>query len=347
MRKNTMINWLALIELAFFITACSQPNKEVVLAGKTMGTTYHVKYTVGGDDNVADEESIHQGIETVLAEVNRQMSTYMKGSEISQFNQLRDTQTALSISPEFGRVVKEAIRLNKVTHGALDVTVGPLVNLWGFGPEHRPDKAPTQAEIDARRAWVGIDKLILDEQDGQYSLRKTAPELYLDLSSIAKGFGVDQVAAYLSAQGIKNFLVEVGGEVSAKGENSHGQPWQIAIEKPEFDGTRAVQQIVGLKDMGMATSGDYRNYFEEKGMRFSHEIDPATGQPIQHQLASITVITPKCMTADGLSTGLFVLGEDKAMALAQKEGLAIYMIVKTKQGFEIRMSDAFKQLIKE
>ncbi|MBE2893961.1 FAD:protein FMN transferase [Spirabiliibacterium falconis] len=347
MLKKHIINWLALVGLAFFVSACSEQSKEIVLAGKTMGTTYHIKYLIKQDDKIADEKHIHQGIDEVLAEVNRQMSTYMKDSEISQFNQLRDTQTALSISPEFGHVVKEAIRLNKITDGALDVTVGPLVNLWGFGPEHRPDKAPTQAEIDARRTWTGIEKLHLAEKNGVFNLSKTVPELYLDLSSIAKGFGVDQVADYLDSQGVKNYLVEVGGEIRAKGQNSSGQPWQIAIEKPEFDGSRAVQQIVGLKDMSMATSGDYRNYFEENGVRFSHEIDPTSGQPIQHQLASVTVITPHCMTADGLSTGLFVLGEEKAMALAQKERLAIYMIVKTTQGFEIRMSDAFKQLIKE
>ncbi|KAE9528263.1 FAD:protein FMN transferase [Testudinibacter aquarius] len=341
--------WLARIGLAFFISfsvvACGDHSTEVVFGGKTMGTTYNVKYLADSKLDLPSPDEVQKVLDRTLQEVNRQMSTYQKDSEISRFNQLQQADTPFAIAPEFGKVVEEAIRLNQVTEGALDITVGPLVNLWGFGPENRPDKAPTEQEIQDRRTWVGIEKLHLDKQDGQYQLRKSVPNLYIDLSAIAKGFGVDQLASYLDSLHIEHYMVEIGGEVRAKGLNKEGKAWQIAIEKPEFDGSRAVQQIIGLQNMAMATSGDYRNYFEQDGVRFSHEIDPKTGKPIGHNLVSITVLSPSCMTADGLATGLFVLGADKALEIAEKNKLAVYLIIKTNNGFEIKMSSAFKPML--
>lgn len=338
-------NWLALIGLAFFISACGDKTTEVAFGGKTMGTTYNVKYLADSKQNLPPQNEVQQALDRTLLEVNRQMSTYQKDSEISRFNQMQQVESAVSISPEFGKVVQEAIRLNQMTDGALDITVGPLVNLWGFGPENRPEKIPIEQEIDARRAWVGIDKLVLGKQGDQYQLTKKVPNLYIDLSSIAKGFGVDQLADYLESLGIADYMVEIGGEIRAKGVNKDGKAWQIAIEKPEFDGSRAVQQIIGLQNLAMATSGDYRNYFEQDGVRFSHEIDPKTGKPIQHNLVSITVLNRSCMTADGLATGLFVLGEEQSLAIAEKNNLAIYLIIKTNNGFETKMSSAFKQVL--
>ncbi|MGV6987787.1 FAD:protein FMN transferase [Testudinibacter sp. P80/BLE/0925] len=342
------INWLARLGLAFFISisvaACGDKTTEVAFNGKTMGTTYSVKYLADSSKNLPEAQAVQQAIDRTLQEVNRQMSTYQKDSEISRFNRLQPVEGAFPISAEFGKVVAEAIRLHQLTDGALDITVGPLVNLWGFGPENRPEKIPTDQEIEARRAWVGLDKLILQQQDGQYRLSKSIPNLYIDLSSIAKGFGVDQLAEYLESLGVTDYLVEIGGEIRAKGRNKANKAWQIAIEKPEFDGSRAVQLIIGLQDMAMATSGDYRNYFERDGVRFSHEIDPHSGKPIQHNLVSVTVLDPSSMTADGLATGLFVLGSDKALAVAEKNNLAIYLIIKTNNGFETKMSSAFKRL---
>ena len=280
-------------------------------------------------------------------DVNAKMSTYIKTSELSQFNQNTQTQTPIEISSDLAKVIKEAIRLNKLTQGALDVTVGPVVNLWGFGPEKRIEKQPTEEQLAARQAWVGIDKLTLTEKAGKFYLTKAIPELYVDLSSIAKGFGVDQVADYLESLQIENYMVEIGGEIRAKGHNSEGKPWQIAIERPNFDGSQIAQQIIGIKDLAMATSGNYRNYFEQDGIRFSHEIDPHTGRPIQHALASITVLAPSSMTADGLSTGLFVLGEKKAMEIAEQENLAIFMIIKEGKGYRTEMSSAFKTLLEQ
>ena len=177
------------------------------------------------------------------------------------------------------------------------------------------------------------------------TLSKAVPQVYIDLSSIAKGFGVDQVADVLEQNHVQNYMVEIGGEIRAKGKNPENKAWQIAIEKPNNTGERAVQEVIGLNNMAMATSGDYRIYFEENGQRFAHEIDPKTGYPIQHHLASITVLAPSSMTADGLSTGLFVLGENKALEVAEKENIPVYLIMKTEQGFETKMSSAFQKLL--
>lgn len=308
-----------------------------------MGTTYHIKYLDRGI-NVSREKA-QEEIESLLKEVNRQMSTYQPDSEITLFNRSQKTGEAYPISADFAKVVEEAIRLNKKTRGALDITVGPLVNLWGFGPEKRADKQPDEAEIAERKGWIGLDKLTVEKSQNGTALIKQIPQLYIDLSSIAKGFGVDKIANYLDNLGINDYLVEIGGEVNAKGVNENGVAWQIAIEKPSFDGSRAIEQIVGLQNQAMATSGNYRNYFEENGKRYSHEINPITGYPIQHNLASITVVAPSCMEADGYATGLYVLGPEKALEVAEQENLAVYLIVKTEQGFETMTSSAFKKLL--
>ncbi|MEE6032821.1 FAD:protein FMN transferase [Avibacterium paragallinarum] len=342
-KVKTVYGWAIALLLVSSLTACQKDPEIVTLSGKTMGTTYHIKYiTAEATQSAADT---HEGVEKILKDVNDKMSTYIPTSELSRFNQNRAVDTPIEISSDLAKVIGEAIRLNKVTQGALDVTVGPLVNLWGFGPEKRVEKAPTQQQLDERRAWVGIEKLKLSESAGKFYLEKTVPELYVDLSSIAKGFGVDQVADYLESLHIGNYMVEIGGEIRAKGNNSENKPWQIAIEKPTTGGSRSVEQVVGLHNLAMATSGDYRIYFEENGVRYSHEINPQTGRPIQHHLASITVLDPSSMTADGLSTGLFVLGEDEALKVAEQQQLAVYLIIKTESGFEVKMSSAFKQLI--
>lgn len=343
LRKVKAIYCLAIALLVSTLVACQKEPEIITLSGKTMGTTYHIKYiTEGTSQSVSD---VHEGIERILKDVNNKMSTYIPTSELSRFNQNRQVNVPIEISPDLAKVVGEAIRLNQVTQGALDVTVGPLVNLWGFGPEKRIEKAPTQEQLDERRAWVGIEKLKLTERAGKFYLEKAVPELYVDLSSIAKGFGVDQVADYLANSGINNYMVEIGGEIRAQGKNSENKPWQIAIEKPTFDGSRSIEEVVGLHNLAMATSGDYRIYFEENGVRYSHEINPQTGRPIQHHLASITVLDSSSMTADGLSTGLFVLGENEALKVAEQKQLAVYLIIKTENGFEVKISSAFKKLI--
>lgn len=346
MNKKVISIFSMLIVSVFCLTACQKEPQVVSLSGKTMGTTYHIKYLDKGDSKQTPEQ-LQANVGSILRDVNDKMSTYIPTSELSRFNQYSEVNTPIEISADLATVIREAIRLNKVTEGALDITVGPVVNLWGFGPEKAKDQEPSAAQIAERQAWVGIDKLTLQERDGKAYLAKAVPQLYVDLSSIAKGFGVDQVADYIEKQNISNYLVEIGGEIRAQGVNSENKPWQIAIEQPTFDGSQVAQQVIGLKNFAMATSGDYRNYFEQDGKRFSHEIDPKTGYPIQHKLASITVLEPRSMTADGLSTGLFVLGEERALAVAEQNNLAVYLIIKTDKGFETKMSSAFAKLIQQ
>lgn len=332
--KATLVMLVAGLALA----GCEQAPQQVALSGNTMGTTYHIKYIVDGD--APEAENVQQRIDELLEEVNDQMSTYRPTSELSQFNQ-QQTTDAFEVSPETATVVKEAIRLSELTEGALDVTVGPLVNLWGFGPEARPDKVPSDEELAARREMIGVHHLAVDGN----MLRKDLPSLYVDLSTIAKGWGVDVVAEYLKSIGIHRYMVEVGGELRLKGANAEGIDWRIAIEKPTVD-TRQVELIVQPGDMAMATSGDYRNYFERDGIRYSHIIDPNTGKPISNKVVSVTALHPSCMTADGLATGLMVLGEEKGLQVANENDLAVFMIVKTEDGFKEVYSDAFAKYMK-
>lgn len=311
-----------------------------------MGTTYTVKYLT--DSNTSPAQPTQAELDALLHEVNRQMSTYQTDSEISRFNQMKAAQGAMPISNDFATVVAEAIRLNQFTEGALDVTIGPLVNLWGFGPDKRIHKTPTSAELAQTIPNIGIDKihLTLPQANRAAQLSKATDHVYLDLSAIAKGFGVDKIATYLEQRGIQNYLVEIGGELRAKGKNPQQQIWNVGIEQPQILQKQTSQIVVPLNNQALATSGDYRNFqIDSTGKRLSHIIHPQTQQPISHQLASISVIADNAMTADGLSTGLFVLGEERALALAEQHQLAIFLIIKTEQGFETKMSSAFQKLL--
>lgn len=333
-----MKKWLVVFASLFIISGCDKPVEQIHLYGPTMGTTYNVKYLPQKD--APSREQFQREIDRLLEEVNDQMSTYRKDSELSRFNQSRSSDS-FTVSSQTATVVKEAIRLNALTMGALDVTVGPLVNLWGFGPEARPEVVPSDTELAERKAMTGIEHLKVEGN----SLQKDLPNLYVDLSTIAKGWGVDVVADYMQSQGIKNYMVEVGGEIRLKGHNREGISWRIAIEKPDVN-QRAVQEIIEPGNMAMATSGDYRNYFEREGIRYSHIIDPRTGRPIHNKVVSVTVLDKSCMTADGLATGLMVLGEEKGMQVAEKENIPVLMIVKTDDGFKEFTSSAYAAYVK-
>ncbi|CAI0955744.1 Thiamine biosynthesis lipoprotein ApbE precursor [Serratia quinivorans] len=322
------------LSATLLLTGCGP--EQVNLDGKTMGTSYSVRYVTG--DDTPSAAKMQAEIDKRLELVNDQMSTYRPGSELSRFNASRVVDKPFPVSAATTEVVLEALRINRVTDGALDVTVGPLVNLWGFGPEGRPDKVPSAAELERRRAWTGIDKLSVQGN----ALVKSIPELYVDLSSIAKGYGVDVIAQYLQSQQVKNYMVDIGGEVRTRGHNGEKKPWRIAIERPTAGMEQKAQLVIQPGEMSIATSGDYRNYFERGGVRYSHTIDPVTGKPIHHHLVSVTVLSPTCMAADGLSTGLNVLGPERGMALANLMGIPVFMIVKTAKGFEERYSEAFK-----
>lgn len=337
-------NWLAPLGLAFLLAACQPAATErpqLHLTGDTMGTYYSVKI-VGAEDGQRD--ALQAEIDRRLERVNEQMSTYRKTSELSRFNRHEDA-TPFAVSADTARVVTAALQLGRQTEGALDVTVGPLVNLWGFGPDARPTEIPSDERLAEARAQTGLEHLSVHiRAEGEF-LQKSLTGLYVDLSAIAKGYGVDVVSEYLSEQGLTNHLVEIGGEVRTRGVNAHGQDWRIAVERPG-PGEGMVQQVVALANTSVATSGDYRNYYELDGKRLSHTLDPATGRPITHQLASVTVIHPSCMMADGLATALTVMGTERALAFAEEQGLAVYLLTKTGDGFRVDMSSAFEKYLR-
>lgn len=334
-KPHIKLIFLTAIFLGAFI-ACSQPKNEVHLTGPTMGTTYNIKYVI--TDSISADE-LKKQVDAELRLINQLMSTYIKDSELSRFNQWESSE-AFPMSAQTLQVLREAKRLATMSDGLLDVTVGPLVNLWGFGPQNRPEKIPNTTQISQAKSRIGIDKLTL----GDTWVSKSQPDLYVDLSTIAKGYGVDQLAGLLEQHQITDYLVEVGGEMRLSGLKASGKDWSIAIEKPETH-TRSVQKIMSVGNNAVATSGDYRIYYEENGVRYSHLIDPKTGYPITHNLVSVTVVHPSSMTADGLATALSVMGKEKALTLAEKHGLAVLMITKEKQGFEEYTSSMFDQLV--
>lgn len=332
--------------LTISVAACFPSNNsaktEVLLQGRTMGTTYSIK-VVTTIERVASLK-LQEKIDVALVQVNDEMSTYLSSSEISRFN--HSTSTApVEISDGFARVLQESMRLGQLSSGKLDITVGPLVNLWGFGPEQRPETVPNDEVLADTRARIGLKNLHLHGN----TLSKDIPNLYIDLSTTAKGYGVDVVAELIEANGIVDYLVEIGGEMRLKGFKHTGELWAIAIEKPILDTSgeqRAVHQVIIPKDNAVATSGDYRNYFEVEGQRFSHIIDPATGKPIDHNLVSVTVISSSSMTADGLSTALMVMGPDEGLKFAQEHELAALFISKTEHGFKEAFTVKFRQYLK-
>ena len=288
-------------------------------------------------------DALKAEIDALLNEINQQMSTYLPDSELSRFNAQRTTDW-VEVSPELYTVVATAQHISQLTEGAFDISVGPLVNLWGFGPDPARDSAPPLESIEALRDRVGYRLLALRETPP--ALKKQHPEMYLDLSALAKGYGVDRVAALLDSKGMHDYLVEIGGELKLSGLNTRREPWHIAIEKPTPE-WRMVQKIIPVTDIGVATSGDYRNYFEQNGKRYSHTIDPATGYPIAHTLASVTLLAPSSMLADAWATAMMVLGPERGMAVAVERKLAAYFLIKRDEGFAEQATPEFQRLIGE
>lgn len=291
-----------------------------------MGTTWHVSYI--SPRRGPGPDLLQQGIETQLERVNRSMSTYLDDSEISRFNALAPN-TWFKPSPEFFSVLTTALDVGGNSEGAYDVTVAPLVALWGFGHEGLIEVPPAPQEIAALMGRVGQGNIQLDTENRSVMKMR---DLSLDFSSLAKGYGVDRVAQWLLEQGVERFMVEVGGELRLSGLSGRGDPWRIAIEQPESS-EYSVAGALSLTDVAVATSGDYRNYFEVGGRRYSHSIDPRTGYPVMHDLVSVTVVHTSAMIADAWATALIVLGAEQAMTVALAQGLAVYFIRRTEDGF--------------
>lgn len=317
---------------------------QVTLDGFTMGMTYQIKYITNPNlHNLASPTVVKEQIDALLEEVNEQMSTYRHHSEISRFNQMTITDTAMTISADFAQVIIAALQIHKLTQGGLDITLGPLVNLWDFGPDDRP-YLPTEEEITNCTQSIGMQKLYLYYKNGEAKLSKSTPKLYLDLSSIAKGFGVDKVADYLHNIGIDDYLIDIGGELRANGVNLLGNEWRVAIEKP--NNNNDFQIIIPLRNHALATSGDYRNCYEDdQGQRLSHVICPKTKRPVQSDIASISVLEKTTMRADGIATGLYVLGAKRALEIAECEKIAVFLIVRENSDtYKTMMSSAFRDL---
>lgn len=303
-------------------------------SGRTMGTSYSVKFL--GFRPV----DFNTQLDGRLFMINQQMSTYIAHSEISQFNR-HAPQKWMTISPEFWEVVELAKDINLDTNGAFEPTLGSLVNMWGFGPDGRAIKIPSERMIQDELLKVGLHRVILG--DGN-KIRRTGLGFYFDLSAIAKGYAVDFVAKYLESLGVKDYMVEVGGEVRTKGVKKAGHPWKIGIEMPN-GGRGPVMKVVAPGSNAVATSGDYRNYFERGGERFSHIIDPRTGRPIGHNLASVSVMAKSCAEADALATAFMVMGYEEAIKVVKKRNLGAMFILRNKSGFETRITDTFKPFI--
>lgn len=326
-----------------------------------MGTQYHISWVsrFSRQPELEQEKiSIQGGVDELLIAFNKSMSTYDPSSELSLINS-QFTSDWQVISADLYRVLLMSLQLGEQTAGAFDVTVGPLVNLWGFGPDKRLDQKPSQQAIAQRLSQVGdevlhlrtvaatpsANPLTLDQRSdvGGFQLKLDAPR-YIDLSAIAKGYAVDLLGQYMQQRGIDNFLVEVGGEIIAQGQKAHNKPWRIAIEAPTDDGRHA-QKVIPLSGVGIATSGDYRNFFEQDGQRFSHTIDGRTGYPVTHGLASVSVLHESVAMADAWATALTVLGAEEGLKVAERFGLMAFFIQRVDNGFKQYESSQFQQLL--
>jgi thiamine biosynthesis lipoprotein len=334
---------LVVIASIFFITACDNNTSRtgaITLTGLTMGTTYTVKVNEPGSNY--DSLQIKISVDKLLEDLNAKMSTYLPDSELSQVNRSSSTDW-INISDDLYTVIKMAINISNLSNGAFDITTGSLVNIWGFGPVEKQDIIPDDKLVQSTLLDTGFRKIHLN--DTSKAIKKDRANIYLDLSGIAKGYAADRIAQLLRERyAIHNYLVEIGGEIQAKGVNPDNQAWRIGIEKP-VSTLRAVERIISLDNIGMATSGDYRNFFEENGTHYSHIIDPRTGRPVKHQLISVTVLHVKSMIADAWATALQVLGPEQGMELANSLDLPVFFIVKNQDGFRELMSAGFKQYL--
>ncbi|MFO7825110.1 MAG: FAD:protein FMN transferase [Cyclobacterium sp.] len=332
MRKSAKKNiiYSILLLLVVFMVYLYRQNKnspdtpgeegpKMVVSGPTMGTSYRIVYLDEGRRDFKKE------IDALLVEINNALSTYIPDSEISRFNRMDSLEFE---STHFYTVLEKSKAIFDATKGAFDPTVGPLVNAWGFGPEGASMKDSTGVEqlLDQ----VGFDQLVFDKN----GIRKTKSDVYLDLSAIAKGYGVDRVAEFLGEMGIQNYLVEIGGELVSRGVNDKGELWKVGISRPEEEGlANEIYSILALDNKGMATSGNYRNFYVKDSVKYSHTISPFTGYPVEHSLLSATVVADDCMTADAFATAFMVLGVDGAREIYETtDGLEVFLIFNDDRG---------------
>lgn len=320
----------------FFAPALSAQNVErLEISGQTMGV---VDYSVIAFGNPNSVEDLKAAVHDELESVNQSMSTYIADSEISKFND-SESLDWFPVSDATAQVVNRAQQISQLTDGAFDITVQPLVALWHFSKDKSaPRKIPSAEKISAALKEIGYQKLSV--RLSPPALKKSIPKLQIDLSAIAKGYAVDRVAVKLQTLKIDNFLVEVGGEIRAAGQKANNQPWKVGIEKPLIQ-SREPYQVIELKNQSLASSGDYRNFFEVDGKRYSHTIDPRTGYPVSHSVTATSVISPDCMTADAMATALMVLGEQEGVEVAVKADVEALILIKQTNGIASERTDNF------
>ena len=336
--REIRIDWcrrggrLALLAGSLALAACAPDDGYHRHVGETMGTEYAVTWA-GGARCTAD---VWHLMEAELLSVNAQMSTWLPGSELSRFNR-GPADRWVPVSEQLAAVVAAALELSRLSGGAFDVTVGPLVNLWGFGPAERVG-LPTPAEIERAQARVGYG--LLEVRLSPPALRKRIPDLYVDLSAIAKGHGVDRLASVLDSRGCRDYLVDIGGEIRVGGMSPAGAAWKVGVETPEPHGRDLVQPVLVVSDQAVATSGEYRNYRLVGDTRTSHTIDPRTGRPVVHDMASVTVVAASAILADGLATAINVLGPVNGLKWAEERQIAALALIRTDDGYKHRYTDS-------
>ncbi len=307
-----------------------------VIEGATMGTAYRVSAVV----DAGEVDALEDDVAAIVGQIDGLMSTYRPESELSRFN-ASDGTGWVEVSADTHAVLAAAHRTAAVTGGSFDATVGPLVDLWGFGPSGSRRALPAERDLADVRSRIGSEHL--EPARDRHAVRKTLAGLHVDLSGIAKGYGVDRVAGRLDVAGVEHYLVDIGGELRARGRKPDGTPWRIGIERPSA-GRRVPLTVIGLEDRAVATSGDYRNFFDLGGRRYSHAIDPVTGRPVEHTLASVSVVADTAMEADALSTALMVMGPERGYEHARSAGAAALFLVREPDGFRQIATPEFEPL---
>ncbi len=288
-----------------------------------MGTRYTVQ--VAERDNLAEMQI---AVEKRLSEINRLMSTYDEKSELSQFNQYEKSDW-FAVSSETALVVQFALQVAADSEGAFDPTVGPAVNLWGFGPEGRRRKPPSDEDIEKARQRIGYQKL--EARTEPPALRKQMADMYVDLSAVAKGYAVDEISDLLAKQGCTASLVVIGGEIRARGKKPDGTSWRIGIEEPKGLG-RPFERVVKVENLALATSGDWRNAFDHQGVRYAHVIDPSTARPVEHNVAGVTVLADRSIESDAWATALLVMGDERGIPWCEQRKVAAIFFVRRENG---------------
>ena len=331
---------LLLLSVTLIVAACGDGRlPQLELVGEAMGTTFKVAIVEPSEE--LDTTALEDEILASLAHVDVLASTWRDDSDLARLNAERSTDWIV-VSAELCNALQQAWAVSLASDGAFDATVGPLVNLWGFGPDGDIAAPPSEAAIAGLMQRVGYEKLELDCD--KKLVRKQDPAVYVDLSGWAKGYSVDKVAELLASRSVANFLVEVGGEMRVAGHNSENRKWAVAIEAP-VTSRRAPQSIIRVTDTGIATSGDYRNYFEHDGTSYSHTIDARTGRPVNHSLAAVTVLHSSSAFADAMATALLVLGPENGPALAKDLGIAAYFLMRAESGIEEITTNEFEDVV--